>query len=141
LLSKVLPDSPDVLFRVARTYFAVEEQRGDRLRILRRAAELLAATAAPMPADHRLRGLVEVELGNRVDGAAWLERALTLDGTHADWFFEAATVYASLDDTRRAARYARQAWMLNPGDGRYRHLSEQLQSAIDSGGTTGTKGP
>jgi tetratricopeptide (TPR) repeat protein len=99
------------------------------LRILRRAADLLAANPEPSAADFRLRGVVEAGLGNHADGAAWFERALMRDASHAEWFYEAAAVNAMNGDGQRALRYARRAWILNPND-RYRHMLEQLEAAV-----------
>lgn len=140
LLAKVLPDSPEDLVRIADKYYASQEQRRDRERILRRAAQLLNTVTAPTTAQLRLRGFIEAELGNKTEAVRWYERALARDGLRADWFFEAASLYASMEDWASAARYARQARVLSPYDARYRALLERAEKELTSRSTR-TTGP
>lgn len=135
LLAKVLPDSPELIVRVARTYFTADEQRADRLHYLNHAAQRLALDPRPTAAECRLRGTIELELGHTAEAASWLERAITLDAAHADWHFEAASAFAELGQWSKAADFAEESVRLQPDNLTHQEL---FRRATQEAGKTGT---
>lgn len=135
LLLKVLPDSPETIVRVARTFFSAEEQRPDRVTFLNRSVKLLERKTQPSAAECRLRGTVELELGNTAEAAQWLERAVGIDGTRADWHFETASAFAMLEQWDKAVKYAEESVRIDYDNAAYR---EFLNQAVEQFAKTGT---
>lgn len=135
MLEKLLPNSPEMIVRIARTYFTTDEQRVDLLHYLDVAAQQMAGNPRPTATDCRLRGTIELELGRPLEAAQWLERAVLSDPTHADWYFEAASAYGTLGQWSKSLDFAVECVRLQPDNLSYQ---EFLQKAAKAAGKTGT---
>jgi tetratricopeptide (TPR) repeat protein len=132
LLKKVVPEDPETIVRIATTHFKEPIQDYDRKVFLRRAAELLGARTNPSATDCELRGTIEAQLGKLEEAARWFQRAVAEDGTHPEWYFEAAAVYAELNDWDRALLHARQCVRLAPAVGRYREQLARIEAEAET---------
>jgi tetratricopeptide (TPR) repeat protein len=130
MLNKVLPNSPETLARIARRYFAGDDHRTDRRLIMARAAAALDARPQLSVADLGLRGSIDVELGDYATAVHRLERAIAIDDTHADWYFEMATAYSELGNWERAADYAKLGLQREPNSPHGRNLLDKSAEAI-----------
>jgi tetratricopeptide (TPR) repeat protein len=104
------------------------------LRAYDKARDAAAAAAALLPDDAATRywlGVGHAKLGEDVDAARELDRALSLAPDRTDFYPEAVEVHRRLNDLGRAAELAATAARLAPGDDELARLPADVEKTIN----------
>lgn len=132
MLKKLVPARPEIMMELARQYFPGPEQEHLRSVFYRAALRLLKQENNPSAKDSRAAGVCALQLKDLPEAELWYRRALSLDDSHADWFFEAAELAVQQNDWETAASHARQALRLSPDQPRYRELYNRAWNEVEA---------
>jgi tetratricopeptide (TPR) repeat protein len=129
MVQKVLPDSPELLVRLAQKQYAADEHANLRRLLVERAEELIEQVDLPADERHHLRGSVLALKGVNSEAIKSYADAVKLRPNEVVWRYEFALLLKREGLLDEAHAQAKQCARMAPAEREYRELLEQIHEA------------
>ena len=125
-LQKVLPDSPELLVRLARERYAAEKDSSIQQYLLARTEQIVASPTFPPAESHYFRGAIQSTRGDYAKAVPEYLQAIDLDPNPVLWHYELAIALRHTRDLPRALDEAKWCARHAPSDPKYKQLLKEL---------------
>ena len=128
ICEQILPESPELLIRLAKTVYAAEERTDDREVLLTQAAKSLPETLQTAEDNFHLAEILSIRKARDLQKSIErYEAGLRLSPTAVERRYECALLYQEIEDRSNALKHARLCARSKPNNRKYRRLLADIR--------------